>query len=528
MPRYFNVAGPCLADEHYMLPPERRLSEVRPLIERKAFFVVHAPRQTGKTTSLLSLARTLNTEGSYAAVLVSCKPAAAAGDDLDRGLAALIRLIDEEARFQLSAELRPVQPPEAFHGIEAETRLRIYLSRWSAACPLPVVFFLDELDALTDALLLSILYQLHSGYTARPAPFPHALALIGMRDVRDYRIGPEQRRLGTSSPFNVKLESLLLRDFTAEEIAELYAQHTVETGQRFDVEAVARVATLSRGQPWLVNALARQAVEREAPDRDTTITVQHVDAAKEALILRRDTHVDSLIERLREPRVRRVLEPILTGRFLTDDTHDDDVQFVKDLGLVRRGPEGLEIANPIYREIIPRALASLMEEDLPVVRDPYVTREGGLLFEQLLEGFAAFWRQHAEHFLHRQPYSEAAAQLIFMAYLQRVVNGGSPAGLATLEREYAVGSGRIDLCLCWPLRSGEIQRFAVELKVWRDRESDPLEAGVVQLSRYLARLGLDTGILLLFDRRTEAPPLPDRIERHELEHRDRRIVVWRL
>jgi len=528
MPRFFNTAGPCQPERHYMLPPERRLGAVRPLIEQAAFFVVHAPRQSGKTTSLQSLAHSLTAEGRYAALHASCKPAAVAGDDVDRGISAIVRAIDEEARYQLPAELRPPESPEALRSVEAENRLRVDLTRWSAGCPRPVVLFLDEIDALTDSTLRNVLDQLHSGYTARPAPFPHALALIGLRDVRDYRIGPEGHRLGTSSPFNVKLESLRLRDFTAEEVAELYAQHTADTGQRFEGDAVELAYELTRGQPWLVNALARQAVTHEAPDPRTAVTGRHVEGAKEALILRRDTHVDSLVERLREPRVRRVVEPIVAGRLPTDEVLDDDIQFTKDLGLVTRGSAGLEIANPIYREIVPRALASVTEEVLPVARDPYLAADGRLLFDDLLEGFADFWRRHAEHFLNRQPYSEAAAQLIFMAYLQRVVNGGSPAGVASIDREYAIGSGRIDLCVRWPLASGEVERFAVELKVWRDREADPLAEGLTQLAGYLERLDLDRGTLILFDRRTDAPPLPDRISRSETEHDGRSVTVWRL
>ncbi len=510
-----------------MLPAERRLGEVRPLIDLKAFFVVHGPRQTGKTTSLQSLARSLTTAGAYAAVHASCKAAATAGDDVAFGIDAVIRAIEKTAHLELSEELWP----ESAASLETESpanRLELYLTRWSARCPQPVVLFLDEFDALGGKTLLSTLDQLHSGYTSRPAPFPHAVALIGLRDVRDYRIGPEGRRLGTSSPFNIKLESLRLRDFEAAEVAELYGQHSEETGQPFSAAAADLAFELTRGQPWLVNALARQAVTRVVPDRATMIDARHIEAAKEVLILRRDTHVDSLVERLREPRVRRVIEPILAGRFLSAETLSDDVQFVKDLGLVRRGERGLEIANPIYREVIPRALAALTEEDMPVVRDPYIAGDGRLLFDKLLAGFADFWRLHAEHFLKRQPYSEAAAQLIFMAYLQRVVNGGSPAGMASIDREYAVGSGRIDLCLRWPLASGETERFAVELKVWRDREADPLNEGLEQLAGYLERLGLDHGTLMLFDRRATAQALPDRVGRGEREHRGRRVVVWRL
>lgn len=262
MTRTFNTAGPCRADLHYMLPPERRLGEIRPLIEQQAFFVVHAPRQSGKTTSFLNLARTLTREGVYAAVHVSCKPAASGGEDIERGIWALIEAIDIEARYQLPPELLPTRRPETYGGTRAELRLRVFLADWCAACPRPVVLLLDEFDALTDTTLQSVLDQLHAGYTARPAPFPHSLALIGLRDVRDYQVGPDRRRLGTSSPFNIKLESLRLRDFTAEEIAELYAQHTSETGQIFSPEAAARAFELTRGQPWLVNALARQVGKR--------------------------------------------------------------------------------------------------------------------------------------------------------------------------------------------------------------------------------------------------------------------------
>jgi len=391
-----------------------------------------------------------------------------------------------------------------------------------------VVLFLDEFDALTDTTLESVLNQLHSGYTARPAPFPHSLALIGLRDVRDYQVGGDGQRLGTSSPFNIKLESLRLRDFKAEEIGELYAQHTAETGQHFSAEAVAQAWELTRGQPWLVNALARQVVG-EFKDRAQELGKQEIGKAKERLILRRDTHIDSLIERLREARVRRVIEPILAGRFLPIDTLRDDIQFVEDLGLVARGQAGLEIANPIYREVVPRALASLSEEDLPVVRAPYIAEGGRLRFEQVIEGFVSFWRLHAEHFLVRQPYSEAAAQLVFMAWLQRVINGGSPAGVAAIDREYAVGSGRIDICVRWPLLSGEVEQFVVELKVWRDdRDADPLAEGLTQLADYLERLNLPAGHLMLFDRRPSAPSLPERIGRSEVEHRGRHIAIWRL
>jgi hypothetical protein len=87
-----------------------------------------------------------------------------------------------------------------------------------------------------------------------------------------------------------------------------------------------------------------------------------------------------------------------------------------------------------------------------------------------------------------------------MAFLHRVVNGGG-----TLEREYAIGTGRIDLCL----RYGEVT-IALELKVWQQGKPNPLSKGLEQIDRYLAGLGLTTGWLVIFDRRPNLPPIVER------------------
>jgi hypothetical protein len=97
-----------------------------------------------------------------------------------------------------------------------------------------------------------------------------------------------------------------------------------------------------------------------------------------------------------------------------------------------------------------------------------------------------------------------------MGFLQRIVNGGG-----TVDREYGVGRGRIDLLIRKPCtgHDGEktVQRIAFELKVWRTGRPDPLPAGLQQLDSYLDRMGLDTGVLAIFDRRTTAPPPSDRV-----------------
>ncbi len=276
-----------------------------------------------------------------------------------------------------------------------------------------MVLFLDEIDSLIDAVLISVLRQLRTGYPERPRHFPYSVALIGLRDVRDYRLelGIGGATLGTSSPFNIKVESVSMPGFAPEEVAALLRQHEMETGQRFEPAAQAKIHELTGGQPWLVNALARLAVRDLVPDRHLAIGEGIIERAKEILIERRDTHLDSLLDRLREPRVRRVIEPILAGENLSREVLDDDLRYAEDLGLVDNGVQGLEIANPIYREIIPRALAAVLQSDIFLPRPAYLDSEGNLDWDRLVEGFQAFWLQNAESYLERAPYAEAAAQL---------------------------------------------------------------------------------------------------------------------
>ncbi|WP_250284687.1 hypothetical protein [Frankia sp. CiP1_Cm_nod2] len=226
---------------------------------------------------------------------------------------------------------------------------------------------MDEIDSLEGATLVRVLSQLRTGFEYRPSAFPASVALCGLRDVRHYKVaaGGSPELSGGPSPFNVIVESLRLGDFTLDEIHDLYSQHTAETDRVFTDEAVEQVHRLTTGQPWLVNALAAEIVDRMKVPVTEPVSVEHVNAARERIIQARPSHLDSLVRRLQEPAVRRVLEPVLAS---TDEPADltcsDDRSYARDLGLVAETPDGgLRIANPIYDEVIARALAEIVVRD---------------------------------------------------------------------------------------------------------------------------------------------------------------------
>ncbi|NET59930.1 MAG: ATP-binding protein [Symploca sp. SIO2E6] len=512
MAKWFNNAGPCKADIHYMLSPLTRLPLLEQLIKQQGYFVIHAPRQMGKTTAMLALAQQLTASGQYTAIMLSAEVGATFPHDPGAAERAILDAWKDDATFWLPPELHPPDWPVS----EPGRQIGAALSAWAQQSPRPLVVFIDEIDSLQDETLISVLRQLRNGYPKRPQRFPHSLALIGVRDVRDYKVASGgSKRLNTSSPFNIKIKSLTLRNFTATEVAQLYQQHTTATGQVFTSEAVERAFNLTQGQPWLVNALAKEIVEDLGIDPTQAITLEHIDTAKEILIQRRDTHLDSLASLLREKEVRGIIEPILAGQDL-GDIPNDHLQFLIDLGLCRMSSQGgLVIANRIYQEVLPRVLSQTPQASLPQIAPSWLLPDGRLDPEQLLEAFLAFWRQHGQPLLRSAPYHEIAPHLVLMAFLHRVVNGGG-----TLEREYAIGSDRMDLCL----RYGDVT-LGMELKVWRQGRPDPLKVGLEQLDRYLTGLGVDRGWLVIFDQRQGRPPIAERTTTESAMTASDRVVV---
>lgn len=510
---YFNTSGPCVAGQHYMLPPERRLPRVMELVEQGRYFTLHGGRQTGKTTSARWLVDHFNATGCYGALWIDIQ-AAREQPDPARAFRTIFNLLDRWVGLDLPG--LPLAVGRERWLDDPHTALWQYLGDLAARLDRPLVVFFDEADGLVGETMVSFLTQLRQGYIGRDRlPFPHSVALVGMRQVRDYVLSAEDRQvvswLGTTSPFNVTAEAQTLAPFTAEEVAELCGQHTSATGQRFEVEAAARIYELSSGHPWLVNALADQMV-RDARDRSVALTVVHVDAARETIILERRTHIDSLVARLRESRVRRILDPMLAGDRLPADLLDDDLAYVVGLGLVTGRGGTWDIANPIYREVIPRALTYVQQHGIAHQPAWYVLPDGSLDVGALLTGFQQFWRKDGHISAEGFGYRESGPHLMLMAFLQRIVNGGG-----AIHREYGIGRGALDLLIEW-----HGVRHAIEVKLRRDTETE-VEA-LAQVARYLDGVGLAEGWLVMFGLR-KGIRWEDKLTRHEADVGTKRVVV---
>ena len=531
-PKFFNTAGPIQPDIHYNVDSLTRinLDEILGLIHQRKYFVLHAPRQTGKTSCLLALRDYLNRRGQYICVYANVEAGQAARNDVKE----VVETTASAIAYRTEMVLKSRMPRELLQQLKKEdvspgSFLTDYIRALCWALPKPLVLFIDEIDALVGDSLVSVLRQIRAGYDQRPESFPQSIVLCGVRDVRDYRIVLSNQDIVTGgSAFNIKAKSLRLGNFTKEEIHDLYMQHTAATGQEFDEACFPLIWEATEGQPWLVNALGYEVTYEMKENRDRSIRIipEMIYRAQERIIYRRDTHIDILIDKLREDRVRRVIGPILANEDGEVEKHlqDDDIQYVVDMGLIVRG-KPLRVANAIYREVIPRELTWARQQTLIQQSAWYMNPDNSINMAKLMTDFQQFFRENADSWIERFDYKESGPQLLLQAFLQRVVNGGG-----YIDREYGLGRGRTDLLITKPLTEqygGPFQRIVMELKIFRSNLEETIRKGLEQTVEYMDRCGgtINEGHFILFDRRPGIP-WDEKIWHRTENFGGRTIEVW--
>ena len=531
MERFFNTAGPIKPELHYNIDPLKRfdLEELLLLVRQQKYFVLHAPRQTGKTSCLLALRDYLNARDEFVAVYANVEGGQALRNDVEGVVSGVCSVIAGAFDSVMNTKRYSALALENDQ-VPASNRLSSFLKLLSEDVQKPIVLFIDEIDALVGDSLVSVLRQIRSGYASRPQQFPQSIVLCGVRDVRDYRIVlSNQDIVAGGSAFNIKAESLRLGNFSKEEIRELYLEHTKATGQEFDESCFPMIWEATEGQPWLVNALGYEVTMKMKENRDRSIRIipEMIYKAQENIIYRRETHIDILIDKLREERVRRVIGPILANDTEVDDAlfPQDDMQYVIDMGLIKREKgKPIRVANGIYREIIPRELTWTTQESLVQQSAWYINDDNSINMEKLLLDFQQFFRQNADAWIEKFDYKESGPQLLLQAFLQRVVNGGG-----YIDREYGLGRGRTDLLIRKPLTDhygGPIQRIVLELKIKRNSIEKTINDGLRQTWEYMDKAGaIDEGHFIIFDR-TPGKPWEEKIWHEEREYEGRKIMVW--
>jgi len=499
---------------HFMLPPEERL--VRAQLDRyigdQLYWVMHAPRQTGKTTFLQNWMREINSGTKALSCYVSV--------EICQGISQPERAMPAICDAVKYAAINIGIPVPSQGGADAHIMLYGILKDLARLIsPKPLIVLFDETDVLEGDTLISFLRQLRMGFADRGiGKFPASIALVGMRDLKDYiTAAKDGAPVNPGSPFNIKTDSVTLSNFTRNDTERLFAQRTEETGQRITAQALDYVYEQSMGQPWIVNNLFMRSTMRVLDNKSTdTVSIEHVREARRQMIMARETHLDSLAYRLEDLRIRRVIESLMSGEPDIRLTDGEPFRLCLDLGLVTIDDGAPKVANPIYREVLARDMSYGIQMAIPKQDWKWEKPDGALDMERLLREFQIFWRNNSEIWEEQSDYHEVFPHLLLMAFLQRVTNGKG-----RIEREYAAGRGRMDLAVeyngGWNI---------IEIKLLRKNKTfdSVMREGIQQIqdyrdtfSRSLDAPGKKSSppdcYLVIFDRRPDKPNWDDRLTR---------------
>jgi len=549
--KFFNTAGPVNQPEHYKVDPLHRwnLEEILVLIEQKKYFILHAPRQTGKTSSMLALQEYLNQESKYLAIYVNFEVGQASRNDIKSSIRAIVTELLNNVKALLKDDFDFNKALDLFNQIEAENGLNSVLSYITETVSKPLVLFIDEIDSLVGDSLISVLRQLRTGYTKRPASFPASIILCGVRDIKDYRIQTSGQDIVTGgSAFNIKTKSLRLGNFSKEDVINLYTQHTVETGQKVDESCYDLVMDYTDGQPWLVNALAQEVTYEMAENRDPSITItpQMMEIAKERLILSNEIHLNQIVNKLEKDWMTRIILPMILG----DDTEQlpFDIDKCIELNLLKYQNKKFKIANPIYKEIIIRRLFDLPYDSFfSIFRPVWINTDGSINVKTLLTLFKDFWNENTElPGTDIKAYNDATPLLVAQAFLQRITDGKECRtiyhhvdtnhfkrnGIGLISREYGLSKKRTDLMLKWQYeKEGQlcIQNVVIELKIIHQKLNyqKVLNEALEQTATYAKICGVKEANILIFDRDKSQNWSADE-PNEQIEYEGFTLEIWKL
>lgn len=502
--RYFNTHGPVEIEEHYVVSRQWLVDELKTQIDHGKYFTVFAPRQMGKTTLLRQLDEVLATDPEYLPIPLSFEQYESWSpsdfmEDIADLISYLLRQALEKRNHPKAKEVETflhANSPKTYQAVR-----RFFRDLYSVVPDIKIVLIIDEFDATPTEALSPLLQTWRTMYLDKHLPHSlYCVMLIGIQNIA-------RLNFGRSSPFNIAYQQRI-NGFSLDELADLLAQYTAESGQRFDPDTVEMLHEQTGGHPFLVNRTAAILTEKLVPDRSVSITVDHLRSAIGQLVRETNYNFETVVRHARE--YQDDVLNILFGGTYGFNLNDSLVSDLYTQGVIRQDEhQNCKIANPIYSEVLLAAFRPIRTgEQAAIIANGYDFRphavDGQLEMGALLSRFREFIeRRGREAFKVTEMPLEATGQYLLMAYLDLVVRqlGGD------LFTEVDSGDGRLDLIIVY-----HGNRYVLETKIWRGPAA--YDEGLVQLADYLTFEGEEQGYYVIFHAR---PHVYGKLAHEELE-----------
>ena len=493
----FHIAGPCLSHKHYMANTSAKLSAITELIENGDYFIINRPRQYGKTTTLFTINRQLQSKEDYLVLPISFE---GIGDldftkeaDFCREFTALIAekiLIIDESIYKNFLSI--------FQNINRLSILSRAVTQWLRKISKKVILLIDEVDQSSNhEVFLKFLGVLRNKYIQANQGLDftfHSVILAGVHDIKNLKMkirSDGQRHL--NSPWNIATEFKVNMSFQTNEIIPMLEDYVAERNVKMNIPAIAQqLYDYTSGYPFLVSKICKVADETILPQKkENSWTKSDIDKAVSQMVKEENFNFDSVIKNLENnPDLYNTVQSILLEtKFISFNIHNPVIKMGVTYGIFKNHGS-LQIHNPVYEQIIYNYMVSKIETAPDDNRyyhyGQFVLPNQELDVDKVLLKFQAFMQ---EQFNERdKTFLERNGRLVFLSFLKPILNG---QGHTFVEPQIS-DEKRLDVVITFFQH-----KYIIELKMWYGQKTH--EAGLLQLVDYLDRQNQDKGWLVIFE-----------------------------
>ncbi|MBI4648285.1 MAG: AAA family ATPase [Bacteroidia bacterium] len=523
MTKKFNITGICIPERHYMVDIGNKLKQINRLIEDGEYFTINRPRQYGKTTTLLSIEKSLKNNPDF---LVSSISFEGVGDLVfyDEKTFAPFVLQKIAEGFGFNNEVIQNYLYDSSKSVfnldnlskETSTFIRMYNTK--------VVLIIDEVDkSSNNQLFLSFLGMLRNKYLQRNAGKDytfHSVILAGVHDVKTLKL--KIRRNGEqkyNSPWNIAADFKVDMSFNPNEITTMLVDYVKDKKVKMDIPAISeRIYHYTSGYPFLVSRVCKEVDEILLPVKNKEAwTIQDIDIAVKNITEERNTNFDSLLKNIiNNNELYLYLMDIISGNLVHSyNPHDEMVVMGEIYGFLKNSASKVVFHNKIYEEVISNFIISKLSRKksryfaAEATRSQFIKPNNRLNIEKILLKFQEVIKEKysKSDVLKSDEFLEKDLRLLFLVFLKPIING---IGFSFKEVETSEEK-RLDIVIIF-----KDEKFVVELKLWRDKSYH--KQGIIRLKDYMHREGVKKGFMLIMDK--------TRSKEFTVEHEDGLMMVW--
>jgi len=474
--RTFCTEGPIDTEKNYYLPRTALLEEGLKKVDDWRYFTIFAPRQSGKTTYCQLLINEIDkAREAYLPVWLSFEKYGTVTkrtfmdffqDALNDGLGLSIK---KEKEIQ---------------------RLYYFIEEIIKVTGKELIMIIDEVEGLQNSEFLNLLmHMIRDIYHQREKYGLRSVILTGVSNISDIL----QKN---ASPFNIS-DQLNVPYFTKEETRDLLEQHEQETSQTFEDGVKELIWQNTAGQPGLVNALARDLVEKKAPDKETIPRQAFDKTLNDFMKTYIDKNIANIINKAKreEELVRKIVFEPNTVEF---NVYDERIKYLYVNGVIDNCGDVCCVRVPLYYKALYEYLKPRVngERKHMIQRTEnlsgYTDSEGNILVERLMDKYIAYVnRRGGVQFRGKRLY-EGAYQYNLDAFLTSYIEeiGGKCFPEAQIE------GGSVDLMLLH-----KDNEYLIEIKT--DPTPQEYKKGKQQIAQYVKRSARKEGYYVIFDSLTD-------------------------